>query len=160
MPDKSTSVAFLDARRPPLQDGEYTVRVTQKVDGQDKFNEFEAAATFTVAGPQFSLSPQDVVAVFPPPGSLGDHSNVFPHVLLKRATLPWERSADLHPDEAAVVSNEPGAWLKAPAPWLALLLFTEAEFKHNISRAELTKYHKNELEKETQKTAKEIAVKT
>ena len=130
MPDKSTSVAFLDARRPPLQDGEYSIRVTQKVDGQDKFNEFAAAVTFTVAGPQFSLTPQDVVAVFPPPGSLGDHSNVFPHILLKRATLPWERSADLNPDEAAVLSTEPGAWLKAPAPWLALLLFTEAELKN------------------------------
>lgn len=130
MPHKPTSVAFLDARRPPLQDGVYTIRVTQKVDGQKTFNEFAAAATFTVAGPQFSLSPQDVVAVFPPPGSLGDHSDVFPHVLLNRATLPWERSADLHPDKAAVESTEPGAWMKASAPWLALLLFTEAELKN------------------------------
>jgi hypothetical protein len=30
---------------------------------------------------------------FPPDGSLGEHSNVLPHIILNRSTLPWERPA-------------------------------------------------------------------
>jgi|ERR1700746_2591710 hypothetical protein len=64
------------------------------------------------AAPRFFLNPQDIFAVFPPPGSLGEHSNVLPHVQLKRSTLPWER--------------QPFGWGK-DVPWLALLVFHEDE---------------------------------
>jgi hypothetical protein len=65
-----------------------------------------------VSGERVTLNPQDILAVFPPEGSLGDHSNVLPHLMLKRGTLPWERRADPSSDKA---------------PWLILLLFEDGE---------------------------------
>ncbi len=44
-------------------------------------------------GERFSLADDDVVAVFPPSGSLGDHADVLSHIILRRSTLPWERTA-------------------------------------------------------------------
>ena len=67
---------------------------------------------FYVAGDRFTLNPTLVHSVFPPRGNLGEHANVLPHVILKRSTLPWERDA---------VSGD------NTLPWLALLLFDEAE---------------------------------
>jgi hypothetical protein len=74
--------------------------------------EFTATRFFTVAGERFELKPTDVESVFPPDGNLGDHSNVLPHIILNRSTLPWERTVN---DAAA----------KSGIPWLALLLFDE-----------------------------------
>ena len=118
-------VEFLESHRPPLEAGKYRIAVAQKFSLTPHAAE-EALETlagqsydFTVAGPQLSLSPQEIAAVFPPAGSLGDHSNVFPHVALHRSTLPWERSADAHPD------NQERDWTQAPTPWLALLVYDE-----------------------------------
>ena len=44
-------------------------------------------------GSSFSLPPACIHSVFPPEGSLGDHSEVLPQIILNRSTLPWERSA-------------------------------------------------------------------
>jgi peptidoglycan hydrolase-like protein with peptidoglycan-binding domain len=73
---------------------------------------FEAKRDFSVLGPRFTLNPQDIQEMFPPPGSLGEHSNVLPHIILKRSTLPWERQAQKN---------------NTSVPWLALLLFEEPE---------------------------------
>ncbi|MFI6595402.1 hypothetical protein ACIBHX_04090 [Nonomuraea sp. NPDC050536] len=103
-----TTIAFLDELVPALRAGDYAITVKQTIDLDAE--PFSATRTFTVGGERHSLSPALVGAVFPPDGSLGDHENVLPHVVLNRATLPWERSAG--PDGG---------------PWLALLLFTEEE---------------------------------
>ena len=47
--------------------------------------------TFYVAGERFQITPKEIASVFPPASSLGDHSNVFPHIMINRSTLPWER---------------------------------------------------------------------
>lgn len=67
--------------------------------------------TFQVAGERFQLKPQDIHSVFPPDHNLGEHSNVLPHIILNRSTLPWERKAS--DDENT--------------PWLALLVFDQEE---------------------------------
>lgn len=76
---------------------------------------FGSERTFTVGGERFALNPQDVLSVFPPPGSNGDHANCLPHVLINRSTLPWERLPFAHDkaDEKAVI------------PWMAILLFDD-----------------------------------
>lgn len=93
-------------------DYEITVQQTLKV---ASINVDEAFAPtkrkFSVFGERFSLAPGSVHSVYPPAGSLGDHSNTFPHIILNRSTLPWERSVDGGRDGI----------------WLALLLFDEAE---------------------------------
>jgi hypothetical protein len=119
MPDdvqsNAGSVEFIEYHQPGLTDGDYEITVTQEVSTPDlkiPDAEFTTTKNFTVAGERFELKPSDVHSIFPPDGNLGEHSNVLPHIILNRSTLPWERRAE---DE----SND--------VPWLALLLFDEAE---------------------------------
>jgi len=110
-------IRFLQNHLPGLKAGEYEIIVEQNVNHSKIVdqNHFSTTRTFSVRGDRLSLKPSDVQAVFPPAGSLGDHSNVLPHIILNRSTLPWERSADQGPN-----SDE-------TTPWLALLLFYEGE---------------------------------
>ena len=98
---------------PKLKAGRYDITVDQdiSVGGKTLDHPFPAKASFIVDTNRFSLNPDDVYKVFPPEGSLGDHSNVLPHIVLKRSTLPWERDSGAGPTVS----------------WLALLLFDERE---------------------------------
>jgi hypothetical protein len=116
----SPKIKFISDHKPVMHDGEYRILVNQEVK-HDKipknFSIPPKTATFWVAGEQYSLNPQDISQVFPPAGSIADHSNVFPHIVLNRSTLPWERI-----NGSSNVNQ----------PWLALLLFTETEMKEII----------------------------
>jgi len=116
---KAELVKFLQFHQPTLAPGDYKIDVTQSVKITDPAGstEFKATRHFIVAGERFELKPTDVLGVFPPDGNLGEHSNVLPHVILNRSTLPWERTAEVRE------AGEP----KPPAgtPWLALLVFDE-----------------------------------
>lgn len=112
------TLRFLPWHHPALEPGEYTIQVEQKIaaskiQGNNHFQTPEL--TFSVQCERFSLPPLEVHAVFPPDASMGDHSQVLPHVVLSRSTLPWERRAD-------AADREPSL-----APWLALLVFHEGE---------------------------------
>jgi hypothetical protein len=63
-----------------------------------------------VQGPQIALQPQDVVGVYPAPGSEDSPVDFLPHVVLRRRTLPWERSGPI-----------------PNSPWLLLLLIDDSE---------------------------------
>ncbi|MER5704041.1 hypothetical protein ABT023_19165 [Micromonospora sp. NPDC002296] len=104
---------FVSTHRPApqLRDGTYTVTVRQDLTIRGQARGVRAVSRrFVVAGDHRALAPEDVVSVFPPEGSLGDHANVLPHVLLGRGTLPWEQT---------------GGDDTSDLPWLALLLFDE-----------------------------------
>lgn len=101
-------INFIASHHPALLDGDYDLNLTQSLNGTAFTNNFQ----FSVLGHRFDLPPSEVQAVFPPEGSLGDHDNVLPHIVLKRSTLPWERS--VAGDDTSV-------------PWLALLLFDGSE---------------------------------
>jgi hypothetical protein len=108
-------IEFIESHRPVLTDGDYTITVSQTIEAGGKISPETfppVTKQFSVQGPRLSLDPQGTQAMFPPPGSVGEHSNVLPHIVFKRSTLPWERSAV--PGDDAV-------------PWLALLLFSETE---------------------------------
>ncbi|MDQ1396253.1 MAG: hypothetical protein QOG64_1512 [Acidimicrobiaceae bacterium] len=76
-----------------------------------------------IAGPRFGLNPQMVGGVFPPRGSLGDHTAVLPHVLLRPSVIPWQRHVTApRPNDTAAVQDR----IKA-TPWLALILFDADE---------------------------------
>ena len=111
---KPTKIEFIQYHQPALKDGDYQITVKQEVTGAkiSSNNSFTITRTFAVSGERFDLKPADIHAVFPPAGSLGEHSNVLPHIVLNRSTLPWERQADANSDNI---------------PWLALLLFEEEE---------------------------------
>jgi|SRR5271166_512780 len=98
-------------------------QINKGADIRDSFDKFESNLLFSVLGPRFTLDPQVVTSVFPPPGSVGDHSNVLPHIVFNRSTLPWERSAiPIKTDDSKELKKE-----KKKTPWLALLLFEERE---------------------------------
>jgi hypothetical protein len=115
--EEAGSVKFLQFHRPALADGDYEITVTQSVQIPDNaIPPFIAKQSFTVAGNRFELKPTDVQSVFPPDGNLGEHSNVLPHLILNRSTLPWERR--VAPGEEEKLKE---------IPWLMLLIFNEEE---------------------------------
>jgi hypothetical protein len=103
---------FLDWHKPGILPGEYTIQVKHTIVAEGIPADDPGFATpvlsFAVLGERFALAPDEVHAVFPPDGSMGDHSNVLPHVVLRRSTLPWERQTA--PNDTST-------------PWLALLVF-------------------------------------
>ena len=104
---------FEASHQPGLTAGEYSITLEQWITTKKSTaptKEGAATYAFSIAAPRFSLNPQDVSAVFPPAGSLGDHSKVLPHIQLQRSTLPWER--------------QPKGGGKDD-PWLALLVLHE-----------------------------------
>lgn len=106
------NLTFIGYRRPALPVGDYSISVKQTT-SLDAATRFPAQRTFTVASERFALPPTAIRSVFPPDGSLGDHTNVLPHVVLDRPTRPWERAA--------------GTSLPDTAGWLVLLVFPEDE---------------------------------
>jgi hypothetical protein len=112
---------FLQHRLPALQSGEYRLSFRHDVTivgdrpARDAFGD---VVYFSVAGERFTLVPEGLDSVFPPRGASGEFSNVLPHLVLKRRTLPWERSPEKGP---ALTGNQ---LLDVPS-WLALLLFDQ-----------------------------------
>src|ERR1700759_2685329 len=75
--------------------GSYTLTVEQtisSIDGKVPETTYQNVHAFTVRGPRFAL-PDAISSVYPPENASGEYANVLAHVCLKRATLPWERSA-------------------------------------------------------------------
>jgi hypothetical protein len=109
-------IEFVQFHKPGLEAGDYSINLKQLVRTKDgkKIPEetFTAESKFTVAGERFALDPTLIHSVFPPEGSLGEHSNVLPHIILNRSTLPWERTVNKNHEDT---------------PWLALLLFDADE---------------------------------
>ena len=110
-------VKFIEYHQPPLDSGSYQITVEQtiKTKKSAKISEqkFSNKLDFFVSGHRFApLNSNDIYAVFPPSGNLGEHSNALPHIILNRSTLPWERSINAEDSKL---------------PWLALLLFRKSE---------------------------------
>ncbi|MFY0570233.1 hypothetical protein ACN28E_41310 [Archangium lansingense] len=125
-PSRDAKIEFLQYEQPPLESGVYDVTVSQtvKVDGQSRAVP-PRTLTFAVLGERFGpLAPEDIAAVFPPDGSVGEHSNVLPHISLRRSTLPWERLPGSSDENLS---------------WLALLLFRDSDFAGQPERSKLLK---------------------
>jgi hypothetical protein len=117
MSASNLKVKFIEYNQPPLDSGNYQVTVEQtiktKTSGKIAEEKFSQILDFVVSGHRFApLTMNDIYAVFPPSGNLGEHSNALPHITLKRSTLPWERSVNTNDSDL---------------PWVALLLFRESE---------------------------------
>lgn len=117
-----TTITFVSACLPPLDDGQYSVQVEQSITGLmgaggelEPDQTFTTRLDFTVAGPRFALDPADVYGSYPPPGASVAFQGQLPHVVFTRKTLPWERT--IAPSE----SPQQGV------PWLALLVLHDAD---------------------------------
>lgn len=117
MSASNLKVQFIEYQQPPLDSGTYKVTLEQtiKTKNSAKISEqkFSQILDFAVTGHRFApLTVNDIYAVFPPSGNLGEHTNALPHITLKRSTLPWERSVNKNDSDL---------------PWVALLVFRESE---------------------------------
>ncbi len=122
-PASNRKIEFVDRHEPPLEDGHYILKLEQEVqhDGQPLERFTAADRLFYVSGERYALAPEEILAVFPPADSDGDHANVLPHIVIGRNTLPWERSAQRKSGDGKALAK------RRTIPWLALLLFDETE---------------------------------
>ncbi len=120
-------IKFIQYHQPALESGEYHIKVEQTIsDTKNRIPDgikYNKELIFSVIGERFEpLTPQDIYAVFPPPKSLGDHSNVLPHITVNRSTLPWER----YPGQT-----------DENLTWLILLLFRDSDFEDDDDKPKL-----------------------
>jgi hypothetical protein len=109
---------------PPLTAGKYTV--TGEVTGLP--GTVEALQTaLDITAPRFALPPDQVLSTFPPASARGAFTARLPQIVVRRRTLPWERSeftadgrrlSELTPEQRRATT---------PRPWLALVLIAEGE---------------------------------
>lgn len=116
-PQTSEEISFVQFNEPALKSGEYQITLDQTISIDNKVvsnnggnTSYSVSKNFFVAGDRFSIKPQEIYCQFPPPFNDGDHSNVMPHIVLTRSTLPWERAAD--PDDSEL-------------PWLWLFVYSD-----------------------------------
>lgn len=110
----SPKVEFIQKHQPAMESGNYSIHVEHLVSGGTTPGvTYTSEAAFAVTGARFThLAAQDVYAVFPAAGHVGDFQNVLPHVTLTRSTLPWERTPDADSD----------------LPWLCVILLRDSDF--------------------------------
>ena len=126
MSTQPTNIDFTPHHRPPVESGEYDIAVKQTISGggidtaygSEGTTPLAATYRFFVAGERFSIAPKEIHSVFPPDQNVGQHTNVLPHILINRTTLPWERE------------GVPG---DANTPWMALLVVHENEYADAVS---------------------------
>jgi hypothetical protein len=102
-----------DAVRPPLTDGDYQLHVSQAM-SLSQASIDPAVRSFRLVGPRYALPPDQVLSVFPPPNGTGSFADRLPQIVLRRRTLPYERTMT------------PGDPPPAP-PWLALVVLADGE---------------------------------
>ena len=113
-------IRFVDNWIPLLEAGDYTITVTQSLQGSGAYtadSDFTETQEFTVSAPRFSLDPADLYAMYPPPNSQGIFGHDLPHIVLTKRALPWERG---------LFKNADGTDDRA-VPWMALVLFNAAQ---------------------------------
>lgn len=106
-------IKFYDNYIPSLEAGNYFIEVDQvltKDSAQINTDKISAQQEFIVSAPQYALDSTQIVNQYPPPGSTGRYGEVLPHIVLKDPMLAWERDMS-----------------DAKTPWLALMVFQDAE---------------------------------
>ena len=122
-PNTNGSVEFIDGWPPPLEAGNYKLKVTQTV-SHSTDPAFSNTYQFSVAAPRFTLDPSLIHSFYPPAAHQANFSNLLPQIVFTRKTLPWERTLD---DE-----DSPDRGTLAP-PWLGILLFDADDLQDSDS---------------------------
>ncbi|MHB1169956.1 MAG: hypothetical protein ACYC28_11830 [Longimicrobiales bacterium] len=95
--------------QPPLVAGDYVIEGEQSIPEEPSARFDEYRGHLRVTAPRFRLPPDHVLSTFPPANSEGAYETRQPQIVLRRRTLPWERSSD------------------PTIPWLALVVIAEGE---------------------------------
>lgn len=116
------SMEFVPQKRPALKAGDYEVAISHEIKVSNETKQLiTRGKKFSVRGERFHLDEADVHFCYPPMGGKGDFAVVLPHIVLKNAALPWQRTACGKDNKT---------------PWLALLLFTAEECKSIVEGRE------------------------
>ena len=118
--------ALYSSIQPPLVAGDYVMAANQILAGNGELGALdrgdlpvaELATTVRVRAPRFALPPDQVLSTFPPANSEGSYGMRLPQIVIKRRTLPWERSVTA---DTAV-------------PWLALVVVAEGEAELKLNQ--------------------------
>ena len=78
-----------------------------------------------VTSPRYQLPPDQVLSTYPPANTEGAYGARLPQIVIKRRTLPWERTVD--PEGESTVDD-------ANTPWLALVVLAEGEGELVLNR--------------------------
>lgn len=117
------SLVLTEPCHPAFRTGTYTLSASigARIKGETRQSDI-AEQMFTISGLRFTLEEGTVDSVYPADGELCCRKNTLPHIVLNRATQPFECSVnDMDEDEA-----DSGISQKEP-PYMALLLFYEEE---------------------------------
>lgn len=110
-------ITFIDAMPPPLPAGDFRISITNELSWVGGSTPpFTSEYDFTVGGPRFTIDPDLVHSMFPPPGNRGHFLKNLPHLIFGRRSVPWERTVD-----ASVPQERPFV------PWLWLMSLDEDE---------------------------------
>lgn len=107
-----------DAVKPALPAGVYRLRAAQELTEEGRSLTSSAPiptseTTFEITSPRYLLPPAEVLSTFPPNQAAGSFSSRLPQIVLRRRTLPWERTHDAPPH--------------VDTPWLALVVLADGE---------------------------------
>ncbi|PHR20997.1 MAG: hypothetical protein COA38_19125 [Fluviicola sp.] len=119
-------ITFVEFEKPSLKAGKYTFTTKQEVKIDNTVlvapeSEGKNTIHFGVKGDLFRLNPLFVHSTFPPENGDGVYEDVLPHIILNKATLPWEYSAD-------TISTKRD---ESDLPWLGLVVFNENQIAQN-----------------------------
>jgi hypothetical protein len=109
-----------DAVRPPLTDGDYELVVSQSL-SVDESSIDSITRSFRLVGPRYTMPPDQILSIFPPNNGVGSFDDRLPQIVLKRRTLPYERTM------------KPGE--QQTDPWLALVVLADGEGQLTANQA-------------------------
>ena len=109
---------------PPLPAGSYVL--TGDVSGLPGSVESLHAA-IDITAPRYALPPDQVLSTFPPASARGSFTSRLPQVVIRRRTLPWERSEFAADGTPLDTLSEAVRATTTPRPWLALVLIADGE---------------------------------
>jgi hypothetical protein len=99
---------------PPLKDGDYQLVVSQTLSVAGSSID-PISRSFQIVGPRYTLPPNQALSVFPPANASGAFADRLPQIVLRRRTLPYERTMS------------PSDPVTPAVPWLALVVLADGE---------------------------------
>lgn len=126
-PPGQGEMRLYDAMDLPFSMARHRISTRVDVSYQGGAGEASSARYFDVTGPRFSLAPDEIASVVPPRNANGAFGDTLPQIVLRRRTLPWERSLGAPASSGAPAQPADPPPIAGDAPWLALLVFSENE---------------------------------
>ncbi len=86
-------IRFFDNYIPTLGVGNYVINVNQHLQPTNSTidDTFTASQSFSVQGPRYSISTDDILSMGPASNTEGLYNQYLPQIVLTKPDLPWQR---------------------------------------------------------------------